>query len=143
MKTEIIRKKILSHHDTEVINITDTVKETVEQSDIKNGMVFILSLHTTTGIFVNEGEPDVEADICEHFKKLVPVDATYQHARFLPSDGQMAVNAVSHIRSALMGFQCFFPVEKGIMVTGSRQNIYLVELDGPQERAFVIQLLGE
>ncbi len=143
MKTEIIRKTILSRNDTEVINITDIVKETVEKSDIKDGVVFILSLHTTTGIFVNEGEPDVEADICEHFKKLVPVDAVYQHARFLPSDGQMAVNAVSHIRSALMGFQCFFPVEKGGMVMGSRQNIYLVELDGPQERVFVIQLLGE
>ena len=40
---------------------------------------------------------------------LAPDDHTYHHARYLPSDGQMAVNATSHLRSALLGFQVFFP----------------------------------
>jgi len=143
MRSIINRKQVISKHDTEIINITDEVKNAVAESPVENGIVFILSLHTTTGIFVNEGEPDVEADICAHFQKLVPEDAVYRHARFLPSDGQMAVNAVSHIRSALMGFQCFFPIEDHKMVIGGRQTIYLVELDGPQERNYVIQILGE
>jgi thiamine phosphate synthase YjbQ (UPF0047 family) len=29
------------------------------------------------------------------------------------------------------------------MVIGARQTIYLVELDGPQERTFVVQVLGD
>ena len=29
------------------------------------------------------------------------------------------------------------------MVTGSRQTIYLVELDGPQYRTYVVQVMGE
>jgi thiamine phosphate synthase YjbQ (UPF0047 family) len=55
----------------------------------------------------------------------------------------MAINAPSHLRGALLGFQAFFPIEEGRLVKGARQTIYLVELDGPQERTWVLQILGE
>jgi thiamine phosphate synthase YjbQ (UPF0047 family) len=55
----------------------------------------------------------------------------------------MAVNASSHLRGALLGFQVFFPIENGKLVTGSRQTMYFVELDGPQYRTYVIQVIGE
>ena len=29
------------------------------------------------------------------------------------------------------------------MLTGSRQTIYFVELDGPQHRSYIVQILGE
>ena len=35
MKSIINRKMIISRHDTEVINITDEIKDTVKQSNIK------------------------------------------------------------------------------------------------------------
>jgi secondary thiamine-phosphate synthase enzyme len=110
---------------------------------VRSGTVFVLSLHTTTGLTVNEGLPDLEKDIAGCLERLVPEDRPYRHARFLHSDGQMAINAPSHLRGALLGFQVFFPIEEGRMVTGARQTIYFVELDGPQERNYVIQILGE
>jgi secondary thiamine-phosphate synthase enzyme len=105
--------------------------------------VFVLSLHTTTGLTVNEGLPDLEQDIADCLRELVPEGRAYRHARFLHEDGQMAINAPSHLRGALLGFQVFFPIVNGEVVRGVRQTIYFVELDGPQERTWVLQILGE
>jgi len=143
MKTVLHRIGIQTCHETELINITPQVVELVKQSGIKQGTVFVLSLHTTTAITVNEGLPDLEKDITEMIQRLAPEEHTYHHARFLPSDGQMAVNAPSHLHSALLGFQVFFPIDDGCIVRGSRQTIYLVELDGPQYRTYVVQIVGE
>ena len=143
MKTILKRVSILTHHETELIDITSNVLEMVESSGINNGTAFVLSLHTTTAITVNEGLPDLEKDITEMILRLAPEGQAYHHARFLPSDGQMAVNAPSHLRGALLGFQVFFPIENGHIVRGSRQTIYFVELDGPQQRTYVMQILGE
>ncbi len=143
MKSIIHRIVIQTQHEIELINITENVHKLVEASDIKSGTAFIVSLHTTTGLTVNEGLPDLEMDISNIIQKLVPDDNHYNHARYLPSDGQMAVNASSHLRGALLGFQFFFPIENGKLVTGSRQTMYFVELDGPQYRTYVVQISGE
>jgi secondary thiamine-phosphate synthase enzyme len=143
MKSTIYRIEVQTHHESELINITGTVFDLVRTSQVKNGTVFVLSLHTTTAITVNEGLPDLEKDISTLIQNLVPDEAVYNHARFLPSDGQMAINAPSHLRGALLGFQVFFPIEDGKIITGSRQTIYFVELDGPQYRTYVVQIIGE
>jgi secondary thiamine-phosphate synthase enzyme len=138
----IKRITLLTRRELELIDITPEILQTVEASGVDEGTVFILSMHTTTGLTVNEGLPDLEKDIADAIQRLVPEDHPYRHARFLHSDGQMAINAPSHLRGALLGFQTFFPVEGGKVVKGSRQTVYLVELDGPQERTYVIQILG-
>ena len=143
MKSIVHRLEIQTHLETELINITDCINDLVQRSGVKDGTVFVLSMHTTTGITVNEGLPDLEIDITNIIQQLVPERNSYHHARFLPSDGQMAVNAPSHLRGALLGFQVFFPIQDNEMVTGSRQTIYFVELDGPQYRTYVVHILGE
>jgi len=143
MKSIIYRIEIQTRHETELINITPRVIDLIQTSGVKDGTVFVLSLHTTTAITVNEGLPDLEKDITGLIHNLVPEENTYYHARFLPSDGQMAVNAPSHLRGALLGFQVFFPIQDGKILTGARQTIYFVELDGPQARAYVVQVMGE
>lgn len=143
MKSIIERVQIITHHETELINITETVQEWIKQCGVQNGMVLVMSLHTTSAITVNEGLPDLEHDIAAFIQRLVPSeDLQYHHSRYLPSDGQMAVNASSHLRSALLGFQCCFPIEQGQMVMGGRHTIYFVELDGPQSRTYILQAIG-
>jgi secondary thiamine-phosphate synthase enzyme len=143
MKSILRRIALLTRRETELIDITAAVRAEVERSGVRSGAVFILSLHTTTALTVNEGLPDLEQDIVDCLARLVPEGEPYRHARFLHSDGQMAINAPSHLRGALLGFQAFFPIEEGRMVTGARQTIYFVELDGPQERTYAVQILGE
>jgi secondary thiamine-phosphate synthase enzyme len=142
MKSIVHRLELETTHETELIDISGRIAELVADSGVQNGTVFVLSLHTTTAITVNEGLLDLEIDIANLIHKLAPDNDSYRHSRFLPSDGQMAVNATSHLRSALLGFQVFFPIENGQMVKGARHTIYFVELDGPQYRTYVVQILG-
>lgn len=142
MKTLLEKVLIQTKSETEFIDITAPVREIVRKSGIQDGTVFVLTLHTTTAITVNEGLPDLELDIGEMIARLAPEDAPYHHARFLHSDGQNAINAVAHLRSALLGFEVFFPVQNGEMVAGDRQRIYYVELDGPQQRRYAVQVVG-
>jgi secondary thiamine-phosphate synthase enzyme len=143
MTNRIERFRLLTRKEVEVIDITPTLLQTVKSSGVRSGVVYVLSMHTTTGLTVNEGLPDLEADIADWIRRVVPEEHPYRHARFLHTDGQMAINAPSHLRGALLGFQAYFPVEDGEVVKGSRQTVYFVELDGPQERTYVIQVMGE
>ena len=127
-----------------MINIKNQVLEAVTDSGVLEGIVYVTTMHTTTAITINECLPDVEDDVLAMLKRLAPSgDSSYRHARFLPSDGAMAVNSHSHQRAALLGSQVAFPIEQGKVVLGGRQTIYFVELDGPLLRNFVIHIIGE
>lgn len=143
MRSVVHHLSVQTHHDTEVIDITERVKEIVAAEDVTDGLVLVMTLHTTTAITVNEGLEDLEDDIVEMITRLAPEGRDFRHARFLHSDGQMAVNAPSHLKGALLGMQFMAPIEHGRIVLGARHTIYLVELDGPLERQFVVQVLGE
>ena len=123
--------------------ITDQVHEIVEKSPVKQGLVLVVTAHTTTGIIVNEGLPCVETDIGETLTRLVPLEADYAHAHFLPSYGATGNNSTGHIKSLLCGNHCVFPVTDGKIVCGSAQDIYIVELDGPQTRKVYVEVMGE
>ncbi len=132
-----------SKKSTELIRITDKVRRTVQMTGLKNGIVNVFTLHTTTGITINEDDTKLEDDIARFMVKLVPEDDSYAHHRFFRKDGRMAVNAYSHIRASLLGANVTIPLQDGGLVLGSRQNIYLVDLDGPQTRGLIVQVVGE
>jgi secondary thiamine-phosphate synthase enzyme len=142
VRSVVERIAIQTRRDTELIDIGQLVRCSVEASGIMDGVIYVTTLHTTTGITINEGLPDVEDDIVTMLRRLVPDVGPYRHARFLPSDGQMAVNAPSHLRSALLGMQVALPLMAGQLVIGQRQTVYFVELDGPLRREFVVHVLG-
>jgi secondary thiamine-phosphate synthase enzyme len=141
--TSIVKRfTIDSAHDTQLIDITDRVRELVAETGVQNGVANVMTMHTTTAITVNEGLPDLEDDLVELLADLVPANRPFRHARFLHSDGQMAVNAPSHLRGAMLGIQVIIPVEDGKLVLGTRQTIYFVELDGPLQRNAVVHVFG-
>lgn len=123
--------------------ITKEVHEIVEKSPVKNGLVLVVTAHTTTALIVNEGLPCVETDIADTLTKLVPLEADYAHAHFLPSYGATGNNSTGHIKSLLCGNHCVFPVVDGKIVCGMAQDIYIVELDGPQTRRIFVEVFGE
>jgi secondary thiamine-phosphate synthase enzyme len=143
MTSEVLRFSVQTNGDTEFINITPRVRDIVREGPVKNGLALVMTMHTTTGLTVNEGLEDLEDDLQEMLMRLVPADAPFRHARFLHSDGQMAVNAPSHLRGALLGMQVAVPIEDGELVLGSRQTIYFVELDGPLHRDAIVHVIGE
>jgi len=125
------------------INITEQVQSEVEKSGINNGVVFVISAHTTTGITVNEWLECLQSDMMDLMHRLVPEDAHYAHARMLHSYGQTAGNPTGHLRSHLTGNHCIFPVMDGKIVRGSAQEIFFCEFDGAQSRTVYVQVIGE
>ncbi len=143
MKVHLEKLVVQSKKEMEMINITDKVEEVVRKSGITQGIVNVITMHTTTGITVNEGLPCLEEDTLDTLRRLVPEGLNYHHARYLDFDGRLGVNAHCHLRGMLTGINAIFPVENGKIVRGGRQNIYFVEMDGPLSREYCVQVLGE
>lgn len=143
MIIKLVRLKVQTSKAEEAINITPRVEEAVKASGVLNGLVNVLTSHTSSGLLVTEGIPCLEEDILTHFARLFPEDENYHHRRYLDYDGRLGFNADAHLKSVLGGIHCMFPIENGAMVKGSRQTIYFMEYDGPLERTCFVQVLGE
>ncbi len=143
MIIKLERVKVQSRKSEEAINITRAVDDIVAKSGVRNGLVNVLNTHTSAGLLVTEGIPCLEEDILTHFSRLFPEDQDYHHRRYLDYDGRLGFNADAHLKSVIGGVSCYFPIENGKIVRGTRQTIYFMEYDGPLERTYVVQVLGE
>ena len=138
-----IKLSYLSTQPEQFIKISEDIYQVVADGGIKDGIVVIISNHTTTGIVINEGLACVEKDLASALDKLVPLDAPYVHAHFLPSYGATGNNSCGHIKSMLVGNSCIFAIENGQIAGGAAQDIYLAEFDGPQRRTIRVELIGD
>ena len=119
----------------ELVDITRRVEEVVRASGVERGICFLHVPHTTAGITINEhADPDVARDMEDTLSKLVPQCPHYRHV-----EG----NADSHIKTSLMGCQTFVFIEKGRLLLGTWQGIFLCEFDGPRTRRVYIKILEE
>lgn len=142
----MVRQKsmfIMTREYNSLVKITEQVREIVRMSGVENGVVYVITAHTTTGITVNEGLECLENDIQALLERLIPEDGEYSHGRFLRSYGSMASNPTGHLKSHLTGSHVVFPVEGGEIRLGSAQEIYLCEFDGPQDREIMVTMIGE
>jgi secondary thiamine-phosphate synthase enzyme len=124
---------VTTHVRTELLDITDKVKDAVVQSKVGSGMCFVYVPHTTAAVMVNESyDADVAADITTALSKLVPHGAGYAH-----SEG----NSDAHIKAAMVGSCQPIPVEEGRLALGRWQGVFFCEFDGPRTRRVHIQTI--
>ena len=135
--------EVMTEDHSQFVRIGEQVKEAVKESGVQNGMVMVVTAHTTTGITVNESLPCLECDMETTLCNLVPDDYPYVHAHWLPSYGRTSANATGHLRAMLTGNHCIFPIEDGKLLFGAAQEIYFAEFDGPQIRKVTIEVMGE
>lgn len=116
------------------LNVTAQVREAVKKSGVQSGAAVVFCPHTTAGVTINENaDPDVTSDILAALDELVPkID-------FLHIEG----NSPAHIKTLLTGSSVNVPVEGGNLALGRWQGIYFCEYDGPRDRKFFVQVLGE
>lgn len=134
---------LLTKQYNELIVVTEKIKEAVSESRIKNGIVSVITKHTTTGITVNEALECLENDIEVFLEKLVPEDYPYAHARMLKSYGSTAGNPTGHLKAHITGNNCVFPIVEGEIIKGEAQEVYFCEFDGPAKRTVSISVIGE
>jgi secondary thiamine-phosphate synthase enzyme len=143
VKIKFKELSVITEKPVQAINITSIVEKYVKECGIAEGFIYIMTKHTTTGLWVNEGLPCVEEDILNHLEKIAPENDDYVHNHFLIEDGTLGYNANSHIKSVLMGYFLYFPIHEGRLIKGARQTLYLAELDGPKPREYTIQVIGD
>jgi secondary thiamine-phosphate synthase enzyme len=143
MKIKLEKLTIQSRLEQELIDITAQVEQTVRESGVSNGLVNVITLHTSSGILVTEGLECLERDVLAYLARLAPEEGDYWHMRYLDIDGRLGFNAGAHLRSILSGYFAMFPIADGRLVKGGRQRIYFAEYDGPLSRKVVIQVLGD
>ena len=133
--------KLLTDKKVELYNITQKVKEFVKNSSIRDGILMVSSLHTTTALFVNEVQSALLDDIKTALLDWVREDVTWKHNQPEFSDCERH-NAGSHLRAILLGHSSSVMVQDGEAALGEWQSIIFAELDGPREREIRMQLIG-
>lgn len=127
---------VVSRKRSEFINITDLVKQSLENSGVQQGIGVIFCPHTTAGLTINESwDPDVIHDTLLWLGREIPKDQSgFQH-----SEG----NSDSHIKTGLFGNSAHVIVEQGKLVLGQWQGIFFCEFDGPRNRSIHLQWVGK
>lgn len=134
VKSLVLRTKTYQEMDV----ITPQVEQAVAESGVRDGLVTVLTKHTTTGITVNEALECLESDIQTALGIFAPEDRPYSHARILRDYGSTAGNPTGHLKAMLTGNHCHFLVQDGKVVRGGAQDVYFCEFDGPAQRTVLI-----
>ena len=135
--------RILTKKYVELDVITPQVEAVVAESGIQNGMVTVMTKHTTTGVTVNEALECLESDIEVALSLFAPEDRPYSHARMLRDYGSTAGNPTGHLKVLLTGNHCHFPIVDGQIVRGGAQEVYFCEYDGPASRNILVMVEGQ
>jgi secondary thiamine-phosphate synthase enzyme len=131
----------ITNERTQLIDITDRVNEIVRKSGIRNGIVHLQSLHTTTSVFINEWQDALLHDVRKFLEDLVRRGDYWRHNDPAYSDCERQ-NADSHLRGMLMGQTLCLQVRNSAVLLGSWQSIILAEFDGPRSRSMSVQVSG-
>jgi secondary thiamine-phosphate synthase enzyme len=130
----------------ELVDLTERIEESVRRSAISDGLVSVQTLHTTTGILVNENEPLLLQDLEELFERWVPRAMSFRHddldrrAAGLPANEPR--NGDAHARASLLRASETLHRVSGRIHLGRWQRIFLVELDGLRDRSVSVVVMG-
>ena len=125
----------------QLINVTDRINEIVRKSGIREGMVHLQSLHTTTAVFLNEWQDALLHDVRSFLDDLVARENLWRHNDPKYSDCERK-NADSHLRGMIMGQTLCLQVRNSAVLLGTWQSIILAEFDGPRSRSMSVQVSG-
>jgi secondary thiamine-phosphate synthase enzyme len=119
--------------------ITHEVAGWIDGTGIGEGLVTLLCRHTSASLLIQENAaPAVKTDLARWLDRLAPESDRYTHDDEGPDD------MPAHLRATLTGVNLSIPVQRGRMLLGTWQGIYLAEhRRAPHRREVVLHLIGE
>ncbi len=132
--SNLFKHSLTIEHRQTMIDITETIREDVINSGVKEGIAIIYCPHTTAGITINENaDPDVVRDLVYGFEKAYPTDdRNYKH---------FEGNSHAHMKSSTMGASQTLIISEGKLILGRWQDVYFCEFDGPRHREFYVKVM--
>jgi len=130
----------------EFVDVTEAVIDHVRSSGVIDGLLTVQTLHTTTGIVINEHEPLLLEDLTEALHRWAPQSATYRHddlrIRRVNLTPDEPANGHAHAQALLLRTSESLAVVDGDLRLGRWQRIFLAELDGPRQRNLSVTVMG-
>lgn len=121
----------------EYINITPQVELALGKSGVKEGMALVAAMHITAGVYINDAEDGLIADIDEWLERIAPAGVDYRHHRTGEDNGD------AHLKNLLIGHEVIIPVTGGRLDFGPWQQVYYAEFDGCRSKRVVIKIMGD
>jgi secondary thiamine-phosphate synthase enzyme len=130
----LLRATVATRSRSQMIDVTDHVQKLIRQKRVEEGLAVVYVPHTTAAVTINENaDPDVKTDLLAKLEAMAPKDeAYYRH-----TEG----NSDSHVKASLVGNSVTVIVDRGRLLLGQWQGIYLCEFDGPRERELIVKLV--
>ena len=133
--TEYLTFKTRKHR--EYVHITPQVEAIVHNSGVRDGMVLVSAMHITAGVYVNDDESGLVADIDRWLEDLAPFRQEYQHHQTGEDNGD------SHLKALLIHHQVILPITAGKLDLGTWQRVFYAEFDGQRSKRVLVKVMGE
>lgn len=101
------------------------------------GFVLVSAMHITAGVYVNDAEPGLIADIDQWLENLAPFRSDYMHHATGETNGD------AHLKSMLVHHEVIVPITEGSLDLGPWQQIYYAEFDGRRRKRVIVKVMGE
>jgi secondary thiamine-phosphate synthase enzyme len=118
-------------------DITPNVKDAADKSGIRDGLILVSSLHSNSGVFVNDTDSGLLEDIGNWADQLAPVRADYHH------NPRAESNASAHLQTLLLNHQTIVGITDGKLELGPWQQVIYAELDGQRPKRILVKVMGE
>ncbi len=122
----------------EFLNITSSVEEALEKSQVVEGLCLVNAMHITSSVFINDDESGLLEDFSGWLQKLAPYGKDrYQHNLSGEDNGD------AHLKRTIMGREVVVAVTKGKLDFGPWEQIFYGEFDGRRKKRVLIKIIGE
>ncbi len=122
----------------QLINITPTVEQCLNDSGIEEGLVLVNAMHITASVFINDDEPGLHHDFEVWLEKLAPEKPYDQYRHNGYED-----NADAHLKRTVMGREVVVAVTNGRLDFGPWEQIFYGEFDGKRRKRVLVKIIGE
>jgi secondary thiamine-phosphate synthase enzyme len=125
--------------NNDVVNLQDELADRLREVP-GVGIVSLFVVGSTAALTTLEFEPGlVKHDIPEALQRLIPDDIRYQHEATWNDD-----NGHSHVRAAIIGPSLVVPIADGKLLTGTWQQVVLIDFDTqPRRRKVIVTVIAE
>jgi secondary thiamine-phosphate synthase enzyme len=120
----------------EYVHITPQIEAIVAKSGVREGMALVSAMHITAGVYVNDDESGLIADIDKWLEGLAPRD-DYQHHQTGEDNGD------SHLKALLIHHQVILPITAGKLDLGTWQRVFYAEFDGQRSKRVIVKVMGD
>jgi secondary thiamine-phosphate synthase enzyme len=120
----------------ELVHLTPTLEAILARSAMTEGLMLVSAMHITAGVFVNDDESGLHADIWEWLERIAPSGVDYRHHRTGEDNGD------AHLKSILVHHEVIVPVTAGRLDLGPWQRVFYAEFDGQRDKRVVVKVMG-